>query len=181
MHWHGYNLEPTPPTFELLQQNRPKARNICAALSDSRGVINFALTESLQKNDKYLGAVNRIVDDDSLYVGDIFQVSGTDYKVIDIIPVPCLPWRELVEQEDIPTVDLFILDTEGHESRVIDGMKGSPVLPQVMCVENGWGGGIREKLAELGFIYDISYHGNHMYIRKDTLPLFTLRGLHKNY
>ena len=181
MHWQGYNLEPTPSIFELLQQNRPNSHNIRAALSDRRGPINFALTESLHKNDKYLGAVNRVVDDEHMHVGDTFQVAGTDYRVTAIIPVPCLPWREFVEQEDIRIVDLFVLDTEGHEEKVIDGMKGSPVLPQVMCVENGWQGNIREKLAALGYVYDISYHDNHMYIRKDVLPLFALRGLYKNY
>lgn len=181
LHWQGFNLEPTPDIFALLEKNRPHSRNICAALSDKRGHIDFALTESLVKNEKYLGAVNRVIEGEAIKVGDTFQVSGTDYRVTSIVAVPCLPWRDLIEEQGIRFVDLFVLDTEGHEERVIDGMQGSPVLPQVMCVENGWQGRIREKLAALGYIYDISYHDNHMYIRKDTLPLFALRGLHKNY
>lgn len=181
MRWRGFNLEPTPAIFELLKKNRPDSRNICAALSDKRGYLEFAITESLMKNEKYLGAVNRVINSADIKVGDSFQVSGTGYQVASIISVPCLTWRELIEEEGIKVVDLFVLDTEGHEEKVIDGMKGCPVLPQVMCVENGWQGSIREKLDALGYVYDISYHDNHMYLRKDVLPLFALRGLHKNY
>lgn len=177
MHWHGYNLEPTPATFELLKKNRPNSRNICAALSDKRGNINFAITESIADNKQYMGALNCVVND-TLKIGDILQ--NGQYKVVDILQVPCLSWCEFVVEENICHVDLFILDTEGHEESVIDGMKGSSVLPSVMCVENGLKGGIRTKLEALGYVYDITYHDNCMYVRKDLLSLFTLRATHKN-
>jgi hypothetical protein len=81
----------------------------------------------------------------------------------------------------IKFVDLFVLDTEGHELEVIDGMAGSDVLPAVMCVEDGWREEVRLKLDRLGYVFDIAHFGNHMYVRRDLLELFILRGLHKNY
>lgn len=172
MHWIGYNLEPTPATFELLKKNRPNSRNICAALSNKRGSINFAITESITDNKKYMGALNCVIDD-SLKIGDILQ--NRQYMISNILQVPCLPWREFVVEENISHVDLFILDTEGHEEAVIEGMEDAPVLPSVMCVENGWKDGIRTKLEALGYAYDITHFDNHMYVRKDVLSLFVLR------
>lgn len=181
MHWTGYNIEPTPQAFELLEENRPHSRNINAALSDKSGSLEFILFDPLKKNEKYFGALNRVLAEKDMSGGDTFPEADKGYKIKSIITVPCLTWCDLIEQERIGCIDLFILDTEGHEEKVIDGMKGCPVLPQVMCVENGWQGSIREKLDALGYVYDISYHDNHMYLRKDVLPLFALRGLHKNY
>lgn len=36
MHWTGYNIEPTPSTFKMLQVNRQNSTNICMALSNMR-------------------------------------------------------------------------------------------------------------------------------------------------
>ena len=63
LHWTGYNLEPTPIAFEQLEQNRPKARNINAALSDRSGFLDFVIFEPQIKNDKYFGALNRVLAD----------------------------------------------------------------------------------------------------------------------
>lgn len=180
LHWAGYNLEPTPIAFEQLEQNRPKARNINAALSDRTGFVDFVIFECLIKGNKYFGYMNRAVNDQWIKRERERERLSQGYKVKDIISVPCLTWRDLIEQERISCVDLFVLDTEGHEEQVIDGMTGCPVLPQIMCVENGWNGRIREKLDSMGYFYDITHYGNHMYVRKDILPLVVLRGLHKN-
>lgn len=180
MHWKGYNIEATPDIFKILVKNRPDSINICAALSDKRGYLKFAITESVLENRKYLGAVNRVIDED-LKVGDIFTVSGMEYIIREIIQVPCLPWREFITEYHIRHVDLFVLDTEGHEESVIDGMKDCPVLPSIMCVENGMNGEIRSKLDMLGYVFDIAHFDNHMYVRKDLLPLFVLRNMNKNF
>ncbi len=53
------------------------------------------------------------------------------------IQVPLMTYRSFVERESISQVDLFVLDVEGHELDVIEGMQDCPVLPDVMCVEVG--------------------------------------------
>jgi hypothetical protein len=137
------------------------------------------LTEPLDANPAYHGAVNRVPD--GCAAGDTLTVSGTAYSVRETIMVPCLTWKRFAEDNQITFVDLFVLDTEGHEIEVIDGMRGSAVLPALMCVEDGWREDIRRKLRDLEYVFDIEHFGNHVYIRKDLLSLFVLRGLHRNY
>jgi hypothetical protein len=60
--WSGYNIEPTPETFKLLEQKRPHCRNFNLAFSDHCGEVSFALTESADDNVAYHGAVNRVID-----------------------------------------------------------------------------------------------------------------------
>lgn len=182
MHWTGYNLEASPHTFQLLQNNRPNSINLNCALSDHCGEIAFALTEPICENPAYLGAVDRVISKNNLlHAGAIFTVSGADYRVYDTITVPSLTWKHFIEENNISFVDLFVLDTEGHEVEVIDGMARSPVLPSIICVEDGWRPEVRSKLQELGYVFDIVHFGNHMYVLQNLLGLFALRAAHKNY
>ena len=66
------------------------------------------------------------------------------------------------------TVDLFVLDVEGHEIAVIEGMSGAKVLPKVMCVEHGQVGldVLNDKLSTLGFEFASSLHVNSFFVRK---------------
>jgi len=181
MKWTGYNIEPTPSTFETLQKNRKNSTNIRLALSDRCGTISFAITESVKQNIKYQGAVNHIIYCNNSKIGDIFSVAGNQYIIKNIIDIPCITWAKLIDNFAIQRVDLFILDTEGSEGEILDGMQGCQVLPYIICIENGWREDIRHRLDNLGYIYDISHFENHMYIRKDLLSLFALRAIHKNY
>jgi len=175
LQWSGYNLEPTPKTYALLEKNRLKSRNLNLALSNICGEIDFVITEPVIGNPVYYGALNRVS-------GLKFsEAEREDYRVRETVKVTALTWRRFVEDNKIPFVDLFVLDTEGHEAAVIEGMAGSAVLPALLCVENGWSEDIRVKLTELGYVFDIEHFGNHCWIRKDMLGLFALRGLHKNF
>ncbi len=51
---------------------------------------------------------------------------------------PCRTWNSFVLNESIDHVDLFVLDVEGHELKVIEGMAGTKVLPRVICAEYPW-------------------------------------------
>jgi len=175
LQWTGYNLEPTPETFALLEKKRPNSHNFNLALSSTCGELDFALTEPVDNNPAYHGAINRVS-------GIKFSAAEDEaYRVREIIKVPTLTYKRFIEDNRITFVDLFVLDTEGHEAEVIEGMAGSAVLPALLCVENGWSDEIRMKLTELGYVFDIEHFGNHCWIRKDLLGLFILRGLHKNF
>ena len=174
LHWNGFNLEPTPETFAMLEKNRPSSCNLQVALSDFCGNIEFGITECASPNPHYLGAVNRVLGETTN------PDAEKQYPVKKITSVPCITWTQFVQDNNIAFVDLFILDVEGHEPQVIRGMKDCPVLPAVMCVENGWRDSIKLELDRLGYAFDIAHFGNHCYVRKDLLPLFIFRGLHKN-
>jgi FkbM family methyltransferase len=179
--WSGWNIEPTPEIFGLLEKKRPNCRNFNLALSDHCGEVTFALTEPVDNNVAYHGAVNRVVDKTLSGGGGQFTVSGTAYRVRQTIQAPCITWKRFVDDNRITFVDLFVLDTEGHEAEIIDGMRDCPVLPSLMCIESGLHENIRGKRAELGYVFDIEHFGNHCYVRRDLLSLFVLRALHGNY
>jgi hypothetical protein len=59
------------------------------------------------------------------------------------------------------SIDLLVLDVEGTELDVIAGMRGSPVLPRVFCVEHGHLGigVVRQAVEPLGYRYDTRLRG----------------------
>lgn len=67
----------------------------------------------------------------------------------------CWTWSTLVERLGLSHVDLFVLDVEGHELAVIEGMRGCATLPEVVCAEYPWPTtGLRpltDELAALGY------------------------------
>lgn len=64
-------------------------------------------------------------------------------------------------------IDCFVLDVEGHELKVIDGMVGSKILPEVMCIEYTWDEvgleRLDEKLIPLGYTRLFLSYNNAFY------------------
>lgn len=100
-----------------------------------------------------------------------------DGCVFHEIEVNVISWQDLLLKTGVTCVDLMVLDVEGHELAVLAGMKGSRVLPHIMCVEFGHIGldRIRLEMSELGYEYDVTSYANAFFIRRDMLPLFAFR------
>jgi FkbM family methyltransferase len=49
--------------------------------------------------------------------------------------VPTTTYKSFIEKNDIKKVDCFVLDVEGYELNVIEGMKGCAVLPNLFMIE----------------------------------------------
>ena len=105
---------------------------------------------------------------------EVLDDIGCDYVEVD---VNLLTWGEFIRQNNIKHVDLFVLDVEGHELSVIEGMVGCQVLPDIICVEIGHLDflEIRRALEDLGYIYDITSHVNAYFIKSKLIPLFNFR------
>lgn len=170
MGWKGFNLEPVPWIFESLCKNRPLSQNLNIGLSDKNADVAFkqAISPILGRD-----FANGSICHAQTHLKSL-EESGCTFEEINI---SVITWREFVTQQKITHVDLFVLDVEGHELSVIDGMQGCNVLPNVMCVEFGHIGLdiIRDRLAELDYVYDITSNGNAYFVQKNVLGLFTLR------
>lgn len=168
--WDGLNLEPAPAVFERLEANRPSSRNLKLALSSSSGTAQFRHAIS-----PLIGEVfgNGSLSHNEEHLKDLKERGCTfvDFEVQTIT------WSELMEREDVPEVDLFVLDVEGHELDVIEGMHGAKTLPKLICVEFGHIGfsKLRVALSALGYEYDIHSTANAFFIHRDALPLFAMR------
>ncbi len=170
MGWTGFNLEPVPNLSDLLAENRPLARNLQMALSDKTGTATF--THAIHPT------LGEVFGNGSLGHADAhrdeLEVADCTFETF---PVSTITWCDFIKQEAIATVDLLVLDVEGHELSVLEGMRGADVMPAVMCVEFGHLGlaTVRERMRELNYEYDIQSHGNAYFVRRDLLGLFALR------
>jgi FkbM family methyltransferase len=137
--WECYNVEATPAQFEKLQQNRPNSKNFLFALSDRNGEIMFETGQN--------SFLNKISDKGN-------------------ISVPAITYRDFVKNNNIKFLDLFILDVEGHEPQVIEGMKNCDVLPEIFCIEDGQSNEVKKLMREMGYTLDASTACNAVYTRE---------------
>ena len=79
-------------------------------------------------------------------------------------------WTGLIKELELTQVDLFILDVEGQELKVIKGMLDSPVLPDIMCIEYTWDSvgldSLTEMLLPLGYDRLFLSYNNVFFSRK---------------
>lgn len=157
--WDLINIEPSPPIFEHLVKNRPASKNLNMALSNMEGVANFKHVLHPQIGEKFgNGSLGHLSEHRQLL--DDMGCSYKDYEVQTV------RYAELIERLGVYRLDLMVLDVEGHELSVIEGMKGAKVLPRVLCVEHGHLGvrRLREAMRELPYVLDAVSHVNSYYV-----------------
>jgi len=159
MGWTTINVEPVPPLYEMLCNNRPDSINVRAALSGQSGAAEFmhAIHPSLGRRFGNGSLAHTPTHKQSL-IKDGCKFEKYD---VDLITYP-----ELLEIAEIKELDLFVLDVEGHELQVLDGMHGSKILPKVFCIEHGHlGQQIDKYLSKLGYRFDKKSHNNSFYVK----------------
>ena len=157
--WEGVNIEASPPIFALLESRRPKSTNLNVALSNRCGTVVFHHVSDETHGD-FLGWGS--VEHQPCQAEEI-QAKGMK---ITQWQVPACTWRECELLQSKDKIDLLVLDVEGHELAVIDGMEGAKVLPEVICAEHGQVGleRLREKLFQLGYGYHSSLYVNSFFV-----------------
>jgi FkbM family methyltransferase len=162
--WKIFNIEASPPIFEKLIKNRPKSLNFNLGLSNFKNKIVFkhAIHPSLGKNFGN-GSFNHHQThlEDLNLQGCIFE----EYKVETIT------YKEFIEINNIDNLDCFVLDVEGYELEVIEGMKGCDILPKVFMIEYPIIGlenivNMIEKIFPNKFILDFKIHNSVFFLLK---------------
>lgn len=159
MEWTTVNVEPVPPLYDMLCKNRPDSINIRAALSSRSGTAEFthAIHPSLGKRFGNGSLAHTTAHKQSL-IND-----GCKFEKYN---VDLITYNELLELSGIKSLDLFVLDVEGHELQVLNGMHGAKLLPKVFCIEHGHTGQqIDKHLTKLGYRLDKKSHNNSFYIK----------------
>jgi FkbM family methyltransferase len=155
MEWWGINFEPVPYIYDRLIKNRPKATNIKKALSNKNGITRFKQAVSptigqmfgngsISHNDKHLKSLKQ---------------EGCKFEEFDVETVR---FSDLIYTMNLGEIDLMVLDVEGHEIEVIEGMEGSAVIPKVFCVEYPHVGleVLKKKLKPFGYVFDTTSFNN---------------------
>lgn len=164
MGWRGINVEASPVKYGKLLQNRPNSfLNLNKGLLNESGVYVFR--DDNVDDPRYApGWGNGSFEHTEKHFGQLNQM-GIQLQESEVTTIT---FRELVADLDVKEIDLFILDVEGVEPLVIDGMKGSKILPNHVFIEHEHVGleNCKTLMAELGYVCDWNDFCNSMYIKK---------------
>ena len=129
--WNTINIEPLPHIFNLLKQNRPLSTNLEVALSNS-DIDKTITVYDIKTYGIYNtnASLNHLPNHKKL----LENMSNNNYITYN---VKCNTYIQIVQQLNITHLDLFVLDVEGHEFEVIDGMIGCDILPDIFVIEHG--------------------------------------------
>ncbi|WP_281970735.1 MULTISPECIES: FkbM family methyltransferase [unclassified Polynucleobacter] len=160
--WQGVNIEPSPPNFANLIQNRPESINLQVGLSNFDGKSKFL--HAIHPNpEQEFG--NGSIQHNSQHFQQLSDM-GCTFKEYEI---EVITWKTLISRLEIEYVDIFVLDVEGHELAVLDGMENSKVFPDIICIEVGHQNFsvIRKKLDDYGYVFDFISHTNAFFVKKE--------------
>lgn len=162
MGWTGVNIEASPKKWVKLVENRPKSLfNLNLGLLDREDILVFK-DDDLDGPNRGAGWGNGSFYHQKSHLMNL-QDSGVKFKEYQ---VKVTTWKKLIEYLGIKKVDLFVLDVEGVEDKVLEGMIGSQVLPQHIFIEHEHIGfsQCQDIMDRLGYRLDWNDWCNSMYI-----------------
>lgn len=159
--WRGINVEPAPPIYDRLVANRPNSVNVSAALSDKNGYGEFKSAVHPELGELFgNGSLNHTKGHKAE-----LEAAGCSFKEYT---VPVMTFPELTKKYHVKSCDLFVLDVEGNELKVIDSMKRfGTVLPKIFVVAHGHfeQQEIIDAVEQLGYRYDTRSYVNSYFVR----------------
>jgi FkbM family methyltransferase len=163
--WKTINIEPIEMIYNQLVQNRPESINIKCALSNQNGINTIRNYKHPQLGYNW---GNSSISHTDNHRRELEQLSNNTY--IDEVVETCT-YSYIIKSLNIQELDIFVLDVEGHENEVIDGMYDCNILPKVFVIEHGHKavGYYDEKLKELNENYTLDFvsNVNSFYILKE--------------
>ena len=160
--WKGINIEASPVKYAKLLLNRPESYlNLHKGLLNEPGTFVFR-DDNVDDPTKAPGWGNGSFQ----HTEDHFYQLNNMGIDLQETPVEVTTYTQLIKQYKIPCVDLFVLDVEGVELLVLEGMKGCEVLPTHLFIEHEHIGleACKEATKALGYRLDWFDFCNSMYI-----------------
>jgi FkbM family methyltransferase len=158
--WKGINIEPSKTQFASLIANRPSSININMGLSDTEEVLEFTDTLSSGFGGEGNGSFKH--GDEHIQELNGYRVKFESYSV------PTISYKKLIKEYSVEKVSLFCLDVEGFEFKVLEGLKDTNVLPEVVCVEYSYIGlkNLIYVMEKLGYCFDFISFNNAYFSRE---------------
>lgn len=161
MGWKSINIEASPCNFKKLVVNRPTSLNFNLALSDKNGISTFndVRFQPGEGDFSHLGSLSH-------QEAQLCEIKANHWT-LHPVQVETITYASFIEKYEIHQVDLLVLDVEGCELQAIAGMRGSKIIPKVMCVEYSYSGLEENKaaLAQMGFRLDFTLFVNAFFVR----------------
>ena len=119
--WRGVNVEPVRSAFDLFGEVRPEDLNLQVAVSDVDGELPF-----------YEVADCNGLSSLSAEMAEVQRANG--FEVIERV-VPTWTVASLIDQYGLVPPDIFSLDVEGNEGKVLRGIPLATWQPKVFAIE----------------------------------------------
>jgi FkbM family methyltransferase len=131
--WTTYNIEPLPNIFKKLEENRTdnKSINLNIALSN---IDEYKFIRNYKHPYLNYDWGNASIEHTLEHRNELEKLSNNTFIEHE---VKCLTYNTFIKTHNITHLDLFVLDVEGHESLVLEGMKNCNILPDVFVIEHG--------------------------------------------
>ena len=165
LEWTCINIEASPPIFEMLKLNRDKSFNFNLGLGNKETTLNFEHAVHPYHGVKFgNGSFNHKPEHKHL-----LNHEGCEFQKFDVISTRYDNIIDKFMEEHFPyrIIDLFVLDVEGFEMEVLEGMENSKFLPQILCVEYPHVGldNLKFLLEKLNYKFDLTKDNNAYFIK----------------
>lgn len=156
--WNGICIEPNPEPFAKLQQKRPRATCIQAAIVGNEH--QKPVTLYLSKMPILATLTTEHADKIAIIHGNV----GETFDGFTEIEVPSMNLVQAIGKSTWNgTIDLLSIDVEWTNNEVLYGFDILGYKPRVIVIETG--GGVRETLDNVGYHFVAEHHSNLFYVR----------------
>lgn len=165
MGWTCINIEASPPIFNMLKTNRKNSLNFNFGLGNEETTLTFKHAIHPYHGEKFgNGSFKHKQQHEHL-----LNHEGCKFEEYNVVSKRYDNIIDNLMDEKFPNgiIDLFVLDVEGYEMEVLEGMMNSRFLPQVLCVEYPHVGldQIKIFLENLNYKFDLTKDNNAYFIK----------------
>lgn len=136
--WSGILIEPSPISFEKLKMNRPNdlLANVALVGSDDIAMIRGTFGQGSLMSSADADLMSRTPRVRTSFIGRMINLIPQRLLSFHVatIEVPATTLDKLLDENQIQSVDIFILDVEGFEMEVLRGFGFNP-KPRVVIIE----------------------------------------------
>jgi len=160
--WKAAHVEANPVAYARFPKARPNALTLNAAICDKPQTIHYVLSNQEQGTN-------------GIYEFMVPEFKRQWYPNLDVNTLPtliCMPLAKLLAPFGIKKIDLWILDVEGAELSVLQGMDFNEIHVDAMIIEtNRHAKGIYDVLVgKWGFVLYGCYGPNAVYVHAGFKP-----------
>jgi FkbM family methyltransferase len=153
--WRGLLIEALPDLAAKCRRNRPRAHVINTALVGSRNTTSVQI--NVADLMAYVSGAFASEEDERIHRGYAHEV--LHLREIKQITVPARTLEDVLDEAQLPRIDLFSLDVEGFELEVLLGMNLARYRPRYLLVESKKIGEVMKLLANYYVCTEqLSYH-----------------------
>jgi FkbM family methyltransferase len=139
--WTGVMVEPVPYVFDRLRRNYESIDRVAienAAISEADGVQPFYQLRQAPDPEReglpsWYDAIGSLSKETLLSHRDL--IPDIDQRVTQI-EVPCMTFESLCRKHGLAKIDILMVDTEGHDWKVLQGVDMNAHRPRLLIYEH---------------------------------------------